>query len=154
MTIYSLELLETAPKGFPEEEDTWYLRVVCSKGTYVRTLCHDIGQALGCGGCMSALRRTKVGDYGLEGAVTLEKLQATVDPAELLVPVDSCFAARPMLVLKSHQAERKVRNGAALTLPVPPGDGEYRLYGVDGSFLALSQVKGNKLTTIKSFFDV
>lgn len=154
VTIYSLELLETAPKGFPEEEDTWYLRVVCSKGTYVRTLCHDIGQALGCGGCMSALRRTQVGDYGLEGAVTLEKLQATVDPAELLVPVDSCFAARPMLVLKSHQAERKVRNGAVLTLPVPPGDGEYRLYGVDGSFLALSQVKGNKLTTIKSFFEV
>ena len=128
--------------------------MVCSKGTYVRTLCHDIGEALGCGGCMSALRRTRVGEYTLEGAVTLEEVQAAAEPAALLTPVDSCFAGRPMLLLKSAQAEKKVRNGMALTLPVPPGDGEYRVYGVDKTFLALSWVEGNKLTTIKSFFEV
>lgn len=154
VTIHRLELLSQSPEGFPEEEHTWYLRVVCSKGTYVRTLCHDIGEALGCGGCMSALRRTRVGEYTLEGAVTLEEVQAAADPAALLTPVDSCFAGRPMLLLKSAQAEKKVRNGMALTLPVPPGDGEYRVYGVDKTFLALSWVEGNKLTTIKSFFEV
>lgn len=154
VTIHRLELLSQSPEGFPEEEHTWYLRVVCSKGTYVRTLCHDIGEALGCGGCMSALRRTRVGEYTLEGAVTLEEVQAAAEPAALLTPVDSCFAGRPMLLLKSAQAEKKVRNGMALTLPVPPGDGEYRVYGVDKTFLALSWVEGNKLTTIKSFFEV
>ena len=154
VTIHRLELLTQPPEGFPEEEHTWYLRVVCSKGTCVRTLCHDIGEALGCGGCMSALRRTRVGDYTLEGAVTLEEVQEAPEPAELLMPVDSCFAGRPVLLLKSAQAERKVRNGMALTLPAPPGDGEYRVYGADKTFLALSRVEGNRLTTIKSFFEV
>ena len=86
--------------------------------------------------------------------MTLEELQAAPDPAALLHPVDSCFADRPMLLLKSPQAEKKVRNGVALTLPEAPGDGEYRVYGVDREFLALSRVEGNKLTTIKSFFEV
>ena len=150
VTIYGLEVLEEAPDGFPREADTWYLRVRCSKGTYVRTLCHDIGQALGCGGCMSALRRTEAAGYTLDRAVTLEQLQAAPDPTALLMPVDSCFVGRPMLLLTSLQAEKKVRNGVALTLPETPGDGEYRVYGVDGAFLALSRVEGNKLTTIKT----
>ena len=81
-------------------------------------------------------------------------MQAAADPASLLMPVDTCFAGRPVLVLKSTQAEKKIRNGAALTLPTAPGDGEYRLYGVDRAFLALSRVEGNKLTVIKSFFEV
>ena len=154
VTIYALEVLEEAPAGFPREADTWYLRVRCSKGTYVRTLCHDIGQALGCGGCMSALRRTGAAGYTLDQAVTLEELQAAPDPAALLMPVDGCFGELPMLRLNSLQAEKKVRNGAALTLPEAPGDGEYRVYGVDGEFLALGRAEGNKLTTIKSFFEV
>lgn len=154
VTIHALEVTDEVPEDFPREEDTWYLRVRCSKGTYVRTLCHDIGEALGCGGSMSALRRTRVGDYTLEGAATLDQIQAASDPSALLRPVDSCFAGLPMLVLKSEQAEKKIRNGAALNLPVPPGDGEYRVYGVDGAFLTLSRVEGNRLTTIKSFFEV
>lgn len=154
VTIHALEVTDEVPEDFPREEDTWYLRVCCSKGTYVRTLCHDIGQALGCGGSMSALRRTRVGDYTLEGAATLDQIQAASDPSALLRPVDTCFAGLPMLVLKSEQAEKKIRNGAALNLPVPPGNGEYRVYGVDGAFLTLSRVEGNRLTTIKSFFEV
>lgn len=154
VTIRGLEILDDVPAGFPREENVWYLKVTCSKGTYVRTLCHDIGQALGCGGSLSALRRTRVGDYTLEGAVTLDQMQAASDPAALLAPVDTCFAGRPILVLKSAQAEKKIRNGAVLTLPTPPGDGEYRVYGVDGAFLTLSRVEGVRLTTIKSFFEV
>ena len=64
VTIYALEVLEqTGP-------DRFLLRVRCSKGTYVRTLCHDIGQALGCGGCMDELRRTMAAGFTLEDAVT------------------------------------------------------------------------------------
>ena len=154
VTIHGLEILDDAPAGFPTGENLWYLKVTCSKGTYVRTLCHDIGGALGCGGSLSALRRTRVGDYTLDGAVTLDQVQGADDPAALLMPVDSCFAGLPMLLLKSPQAEKKIRNGMALTLPTAPGDGTYRLYGVDRTFLALSRVEGNRLTTIKSFFEV
>ena len=74
VTIYALEVLDQAPAGFPQEENTWYLKVRCSKGTYIRTLCHDIGQALGCGGSLSALRRTEAAGFTLDRAVTLEAL--------------------------------------------------------------------------------
>ena len=86
VTIRALEVLEEAdvrrdaPCGFEPEPDTWFLRVACSKGTYVRTLCHEIGQALGCGGTLSALRRTRAAGFGLEGAVTLEQVRAAGDP--------------------------------------------------------------------------
>ena len=67
ITVYSLEILE-------QNSEDWLLDVSCSKGTYVRTLCHDIGQALGCGGCMSALRRTGCGDFSIAQAHTLEEV--------------------------------------------------------------------------------
>lgn len=70
------------------------LRVTCSKGTYIRTLCHDIGQALGCGGCMETLLRTQVGPYRLEDSITLEQIQALVKAGQAdqaLHPVDSLF---------------------------------------------------------------
>ena len=84
----------------------------------------------------------------------IAQAQAAADPATLLMPVDSCFAGRPMLALRSLRAEKKIRNGAALDLPTAPGDGEYRLYGADGAFLALGRVEGRKLTAVKSFFEV
>ena len=67
-------------------------RVLCTKGTYVRTICHDLGQRLGCGGCMSALRRTRAGGFGIGRAFTMEQILA--GEAEIL-PVDSVFADRP-----------------------------------------------------------
>lgn len=155
VTIYGLEVLEQAPEGFPRDSRIWYLRVKCSKGTYVRTLCHDIGNALGCGGSLAALRRTRVGDYTLDEAVTLDTLQNADEPVSFLMPVDTCFAGRPILMLKDPQSEKKIRNGVPLILPGAPfKDGEYRVYGADKTFLALSRVEGNRLTTIKSFFEV
>ncbi len=152
VTIRSLEVLDGAA---PEGSD-FVLRVVCSKGTYVRTLCHDIGQALGCGGCMSALRRVKASSFTLEDSVTLEAVQAAVDRGEgesLLLPVDACFAGVPVLVLKTAGAEKKIRNGAALSARDIP-DGEYRVYGADKTFLALGRAADGKLSTVKSFFEV
>ena len=152
VTIHTLEILDETP---PEGAD-YLLRVVCSKGTYVRTLCHDIGQALDCGGCMSSLKRVKAAGFTLADSVTLEEVQTAAGQGEgegLLKPVDICFSHLPALKLKSAGAEKKVRNGAALSAPnLAPGD--YRVYGQDGTFLALCRATGGKLITVKSFFEV
>ncbi len=145
--IKSLEILEQ------QGEDLYTIRVRCTKGTYIRTLCHDIGQALACGGCMAFLRRTMAAGFTLEDAVSLERTQAEGDPASLLLPVDSLFAGRPVLVLKSAETEKKIRNGMTAVLPeLSPG--EYRVYAQNREFLALCRAQGGKLTTIKSFFEV
>ncbi len=152
VAIHALEVLD----GEVLDGADYLLRIVCSKGTYVRTLCHDIGQALGCGGCMSSLRRVKAAGFTLEDSVTLDAVQAAVDRAEgeaLLLPVDSCFAGLPVLVLKTAGAEKKIRNGAALNARDIP-DGDYRVYGMDKTFLVLGRAAGGTLTTVKSFFEV
>ena len=147
VTIKALEILEQ------QGEDLYTIRVRCTKGTYIRTLCHDIGQALACGGCMAFLRRTMAAGFTLEDAVSLERTQAEGDPASLLLPVDSLFAGRPVLVLKSAETEKKIRNGMTAVLPeLSPG--EYRVYAQNREFLALCRAQGGKLTTIKSFFEV
>ena len=147
--IHELELLESTGSA------DYRLRVRCSKGTYVRTLCHDIGQALGCGGCMGALRRTMAAGFTLDDAVTLEAVQAAADRGEaesLLLPVDAYFAGRPDLILKP-EAEKKLRNGMTLVMPALP-EGEYRVYGSNQTFLALCRAERGKLITVKSFFPV
>lgn len=133
--------------------DEFMLRVRCSKGTYVRTLCHDIGQALGCGGCMSSLRRTMAAGFSLEDAVTLDQVQAAEDPLSLVLPIDAYFAGRPMLILRP-EAERRLRNGMTLVLPQQELQGECRVYSESGEFLALGSFDGQTLRTIKSFFSV
>ena len=133
-------------------QDEFILRVRCSKGTYVRTLCHDIGAALGCGGCMSSLRRTMAAGFTLEQAVTLEQVMEAEDPAALLLPVDAYFSDRPVHTL-SADLEKKVRNGMTVVVP-ELSDGEYRVYGQSGEFLALCCAEAGKLSTIKSFFAV
>ena len=150
VTIHELELL-----GWPAAWEDFQLRVRCSKGTYVRTLCHDIGQTLGCGGCMSSLKRVKAAGFTLSDSVGLEEVQAAVDRGEgesLLLPVDRFFAGLPVLLLKTAGAEKRLRNGAALDARGSP-DGDYRVYGVDWTFLALCRCRNGKLSTIKSFFD-
>ncbi len=83
ITIYSLNLLALAADGMTAE-----VEVACSKGTYIRTLAQDIGRALGCYGHLSALRRTRVGPFSLDRAVTLEALQAMPDPKQALLAMN------------------------------------------------------------------
>lgn len=147
ITIHALELLDG-----PTAEGDYILRIACSKGTYVRTLCHDIGQALGCGAVMASLRRSMACGFTLAQAHTLEEVLAADDPAALLLPTDSYFADRPALTL-SAGAERKIRNGAPTALH-NTASGEYRAYSATGEFLALCRHDGTQLTTIKSFFHV
>ena len=145
ITIYELELLGRDAAG------DWALRVVCSKGTYIRTLCHDIGAALGCGGCMSALTRTMAAGYTLDEVVTLETAQE--GGAALLRPVDSLFRHYPAYRIRSVETERRCRCGNPIRDP-RARDGVYRVYAVDGTFLALSRCEGGVLTSIRNFFSV
>ena len=131
--------------------DTARLRVRCSKGTYIRTLCKDIGEALGCGGCMAALRRTSAGEYTLEDAIPLETLLETEVPETCLRSVDTMFRNYPAQTLTQKQ-EQRCRNGNSFSVKIP--DGTYRVYSQAGEFLALSRVDSGVMSTIKSFFDV
>ena len=147
ITIRALELLDG-----PAENGDYRLRIRCSKGTYVRTLCHDIGQALGCGAAMADLQRTMACGYTLSESVTLAALQQSSDPAAFLRKVDSLFADHPAYTVDA-EVETKVRNGAAAAIP-NLASGTYRVYSQDGAFLALSRCDGETLSTIKSFFNV
>jgi len=147
ITVSRLELLG-------REGEDWLLDVACSKGTYVRTLCHDIGQSLGVGGCLSALRRTEAGAFRVGQAHTIDAVIAAAAEGraeDLLLPLDGLFADRPAYTADA-EAERRVRCGNPAPLAAP--DGEARLYAPDGSFLALGRVESGVFTTIKSFFEV
>ena len=144
ITIHRLECLDFTGT-------TARLLVHCSKGTYIRTLCKDIGASLGCGGCMESLRRVTAGEYTIEKAVPLQRLIESSDPGAYLLSVDSMFMAYPQVTLTEKQ-EKCCRNGVAFTTNLP--EGTYRVYGGNGEFLALSHMVEGKLTTIKSFWAV
>ena len=144
ITVYELELLGRGENG------DWALRVLCSKGTYIRTLCHDVGAALGCGGAMSALTRTMSAGYTLEEAVSLDDVVARGE--ELLRPVDSLFRQYPAYRVADAETERRCRCGNPIRAGGAVGDGTYRVYGADGAFLALSRAEGGVLTALRNFF--
>lgn len=125
--------------------------VVCSKGTYIRTLCHDIGARLGCGGCMKTLLRKRVGPFSVGESVTLHEIEQYRDRGELdriVAGTDSVFADLPRAEL-SPEAERLVRNGNPLEEALLHFDAQdscankenengcLRLYAASGEFLAL-----------------
>ena len=144
ITIFSLDLLE-----FTGETAT--IRVHCSKGTYIRTLCHDIGAALGCGGCMETLRRTAAGEYTLADSVELDTLLNAERPEDYLRDVDTLFRQYPAVTLTEKQTLR-CRNGNSFSIALP--EGSYRAYDGQGTFLMLAKVRGGIMETVKSFFDV
>lgn len=142
ITVYSIEVEALSERDYS-------LTVHCSKGTYVRTLCADIGAFLGCGGMMSALRRIRAGAFDESMAHGFEGL----DPTAHLIPVDSLFAAYPKVIL-SPSGEKQCKNGAL----VPCRDAEdgvrYRVYSESGEFLMLAEGCARNLKTVKSFFEV
>ncbi len=109
ITIYELEILEEA---HPE----YIIKVKCSKGTYIRTLCHDIGEKLGCGGVMVKLIRSKAGGFEIETARTLDQLQYLSDQgtlSEAVIPVEKMFEAYPAFSVK-ESAFKAIQNGNQL----------------------------------------
>ncbi|HHU04883.1 MAG TPA: tRNA pseudouridine(55) synthase TruB [Clostridiales bacterium] len=149
IVIHKLELVGRKGEDF-------ILRIACAKGTYVRTLCSDIGEALGCGGTLTGLRRTRAGGFTEAEAHTIEAVEKSAfegRAAELLKPVDSLFAEHPAIYLNPAQ-EKKCRNGADFEVKDKPV-GTYRVYGPDGEFLAIGDVSSRGLfSAIKSFFEV
>ena len=129
--------------------DDFVLSVSCSKGTYIRTLCNDIGERLGCLACMSALRRTNAGPFDVRDAHTLSEIAE--DPERYIIPVDSLFSEHPAIGFSAAQTA-KLKCGNILN--VSAKNGTYRVYGENGDFLALANVSAGKLKTIKSFFEV
>lgn len=148
IVISELELLS-------RDGNDYLLRVRCSKGTYIRTLCHDIGEKLGCGGCLCSLQRSQAGRFTLADAVTLEEIQEAKNREAhlaMLRPVDSIFMEYPQIILGEKQTAR-CKNGTDI-----PGlqlaDGLYRVYGPEGEFLMLGKSQDGILGTVKSFFEV
>lgn len=147
---------------FDEAAQSGSLKISCSKGTYIRVICNDIGRLLGCGCVMTSLRRTRACGYTLDDAVTLAKLRelAPLGQAEALVkPVDSIFAHLRSVRISEKQTVR-FRNGASLMLSRLSSiknaeDGElFRVYGNDGVFLGLGMAELEKQSlTVRKRFD-
>ncbi len=136
VTIHGLELTAC---DLPEFE----LDVHCSKGTYVRTLAEDIGEALGCGAHVTALRRTGVGPYGADEMVTLAELEAQAEQAretldDRLLPVETALAHWPEVRL-NPDSTFYMRQGQPVLVPNAPTEGWVRLFGPDG-FIGVGEV--------------
>ena len=156
VTIYELEILEI-------ELPVVTMRVACSKGTYIRTLCADIGAKLGCGGTMQSLKRTRVGGFRLESAVTLGQLQEKKDAGclrETVIPVDEMFSECPALHV-TEKGALLLENGNPLEPKHTVEQQVYepgawvRVYRTDGSFAGVYayEVARRRYRPVKMFME-
>ncbi len=139
VTIHDLKLERFAG-------DELDISVHCSKGTYVRTLAEDIGQALGCGAYLQGLRRTAIAQFHLDNAYTLDQLEA-MDAEQrdaCLLPVDCLLPDMPGVELDAQQV-RRIAQGQQLDLETGLADGKVRLYG-DGKFIGVAELSGRQLS--------
>jgi len=144
VTIHKLQLLGFRPGRHPVA----FVDVVCSKGTYVRTLAHDLGQALGVGAHMSYLVRTRAGQFRLQDAATLEELAA--GQADLLPPA-AALGDMPRLTVSGPAGDR-LKHGVAPRMRVEHADGTtLALLGADGDLLALAEAADGGLRLLKVF---
>jgi len=158
ITIHSINIIDTNL-----ERNTLLIDVRCSKGTYIRTLCCDIGEKVGCGAHMSFLLRTKSGIFTLDKSVTVETIEQYLKEnriQDLLEPIDSIFKEYPSITVNASM-ERKVLNGNEIDIrylgPFDKGSEIYRIYNESGRFLCLSKIiqKENNMSflkIIKSFY--
>ena len=134
------------------------MTVTCSKGTYIRTLCHDIGEKLGCGGCMESLLRTRVSSFTLKDSLKLpeiEKLQESGKIEQILMPVDAVFMQYPCVSILEEQ-EKILRNGNPFRVRemqnlLPEGQNvdelekdRIRVYDTGGQFCAIYEYREEK----------
>lgn len=146
--IFSLELLRLTRV---EETQEARIRVVCSKGTYVRTLCHDIGKRLGTGAYMSELVRTRSGAFSLDTARDLEEIMESGTRAEhLLLPVDYPLANLPAVCLVDAGDIRTVRHGGAISCSLPLVDGPVRIYSDENILIGIGYLtEGSVLKPVR-----
>ncbi|MCM1244927.1 MAG: tRNA pseudouridine(55) synthase TruB [Roseburia sp.] len=168
ITVYSCEVTEYHP-----ETKEFTMEVTCSKGTYIRTLCHEIGEALSCGACMASLVRTAVEPFSLSEAHTLSQIEEFCQAGrleEILMPVDGLFENFPKVIV-SAEGLRYLRNGNVLgeelcevSAPASHGSAGYssacdgsmvRMYDAEGRFYALYRYDSSRSAFIneKMFFN-
>lgn len=137
---------------FGFKDGSFNMRVACSKGTYIRTLCHDLGASLGVGACMSELTRTKSSVFTIENALTLDQIKEKAEAGkvkDIIVPVDALFSDLEKIVL-TEDYTAKILNGMFLNVKLP--DGKYRVYGFDGAFVCVGQILDGTLKIVKNFY--
>ncbi len=134
ITVFSIDIREI---NLPYVK----ISVHCSKGTYIRTLAADIGNALGCGGCISELCRTASGDFSIENSITPDELIALGEKGEtgsVILPLDTVFKNYEAIYLDKKRADR-VKNGVPIYFRGKKQGDIFRIYDENGSFIALSQ---------------
>ncbi|MFA7636639.1 MAG: tRNA pseudouridine(55) synthase TruB [Monoglobales bacterium] len=141
ITIFSIEI-----SAFDGQTAT--LDVACSKGTYIRTLCHDIGQKLGCGAIMQSLIRTKSGVFEIKNSVSFEEFEK--NPEKFIMPPDKIFSHLPEFIADESQTH-KIKNGIRIDADTENGK-TYRVYSETGEFLAVSESENGKLVIKTAFF--
>lgn len=147
ITVLSIEIIG-------REGGDYLLKIACSKGTYVRTLCNDIGALLGCGACMSSLRRVRAGAFSIEDAHSIDEVENAANDGrvvDIMLPVDTLFSALPELKV-SESAAKRLKTGNIIKISAH--DCDYRVYSESGEFLLAGKAENGKLKTIKSFFEV
>jgi tRNA pseudouridine55 synthase len=136
VTIYQLDLLDWQPPDLR-------VRVACSAGTYIRSLAHDLGERLGCGGHITALRRTAIGQFEIEHGVALDQLTPENLP-DYLLPLDAAVAHLPAVNLTGEECRRLSLGQRIAQQPDHPQAALARLYAADGQFLGLATAVGNE----------
>ena len=136
-------------------EKKFSMRVDCSKGTYIRTLCDDIGRRLGCFAHMSALTRTRSGRFDIEESYTLEQIEKMMTDGEdgFLVPIDVIFEEYEKLVISKNKAH-KMCNGVQVSVQGTEEGVTYRVYDEADNFLTISKVEGGVLKILKTFYQI
>ena len=155
VTIYGIKVLSI---DFSENEFT--MEVSCSKGTYIRTLCKDIGEFLGCGAAMKTLVRTRVSEFFLEQALTLGQIEQAVKEGKIqdyLIPIDAMFSDLKDCVV-SDEALRLLLNGNCIarkdtSYQTPKDKEQVRMYSMENEFYAIYEYrqKEDKYFVVKMF---
>ena len=156
INIYNIEIIDI---NLPRVK----MRIDCSKGTYIRSLCNDIGEKLGCHGCMENLVRERVGNFSIDNTIIIEEIQSLMNEnrvEEVVLPIDSVFSSYPKIKVKA-ESQKACLNGAKLKFS-DLVDGcynensqhkYYRLYLENGEFVGIYQKKQNNLVIEKMFYE-
>ncbi len=144
VTIYSIDILNIALPYVT-------IDVRCSKGTYIRTLCDDIGKKLGTGAVMTALERTETAGFRLCDALTIHEIFDAEDKVSLLIPTDKLFSEYEEIYLNEKQT-KSIVNGVQMTWREGREGKRYRLYSNEGKFLCISELRDMRLVLVKSFW--
>lgn len=145
-----------------DNDKTVTFTVECSKGTYIRTLCEDIGNRLGCGACMQSLKRTRVGSFSIDNSYTLSQIEQMVQAGktdEILTPIDEMFSDSKKIII-SQEYDKLLYNGNKLPCNSIQGkndvqhneDEQVRVYDKNDEFIGVYRFKGNEFVPVKMFY--